>query len=122
MFTASSSFISVIPFTVDGNKVTKVVNFTENNVFPIVADPSWSKIGSCELSITYSLGSGLIVAAKINKIKKYIKLLGGVKESASLIVGASTSTTAERMEMGGTALVSLVAEITGIAAIHKNCF
>lgn len=107
-------------YEVSGNTITQVVDFNENTKFPVVADPNWKKIGNCSLQIAWVVGSTAFGAAKIMKIKKYIKALGGLGRAAELMVKCST--TAERLHYGGGALVNLVAEISGIKDLKKACF
>lgn len=102
------------------NKLTQVVNFTNDNAFPIVADPSAWQVTKCAAAITWVIGSTVFAAAKILRIKKYIAALGGIKSAATLLMGATTA--AERLEIGGSALMNLASEILGIAAVQDNCF
>lgn len=104
----------------DENKLVQTINFSKNTTFPVVADPSAWQITKCAGSIAWALGSGIFAGAKLLKIKKYIKALGGVKEAAALLLGATTW--AEKMEAGGSALVNLAAEISGVKDIKENCF
>jgi len=102
------------------NTLTQVVNFTNDNAFPIVADPSAWQVTKCAAAITWVIGSTVFAAAKILRIKKYIATLGGIKSAATLLMGATTA--AERLEIGGSALMNLASEILGIAAVQDNCF
>lgn len=102
------------------NTLTQVVNFTNNNAFPIVADPSAWQVTKCVAAITWVIGSTVFAAAKILRIKKYIAALGGIKSAATLLMGATTA--AERLEIGGSALMNLASEILGIAAVQDNYF
>lgn len=102
------------------NTLTQVVNFTNDNAFPIVADPSAWQVTKCAAAITWLIGSTVFAAAKILRIKKYIAALGGIKSAATLLMGATTA--AERLEIGGSALMNLASEILGIAAVQDNCF
>ena len=102
------------------NTLTQVVNFTNDNAFPIVADPSAWQVTKCAAAITWVIGSTVFAAAKILRIKKYIAALGGIKSAATLLMGATTA--AERLEIGGSALMNLASEILGIAAVQDNCF
>lgn len=104
----------------DGNKLIQTINFDENTAFPVVADPSAWQVTKCAGSLAWALGSTVFAGAKLLKIKKYIKALGGVKEAAALLVGATTW--AEKMEAGGSALVNLAAEISGVKDVQENCF
>lgn len=74
----------------------------------------------CTTAIVGMIGGNLVGAAKLLKIKKYIKELGGVKDAVQLMWGASFS--AEKMMALGGALGSLAAELTGVAAIRDKCF
>ena len=102
------------------NTLTQVVNFTNDNAFPIVADPSAWQVTKCAAAITWVIGSTVFAAAKILRIKKYIAALGGIKSAATLLIVATTA--AERLEIGGSALMNLASEILGIAAVQDNCF
>lgn len=102
------------------NTLTQVVNFTNDNAFPIVADPSAWQVTKCAAAITWVIGSTVFAAAKILRIKKYIAALGGIKSAATLLMGATTA--AERLEIGGSALMNLASEVLGIAAVQDNCF
>lgn len=68
-------------YDVKGNTLIQVVDFDENTAFPVVADPTAWQITKCAGAITWVIGSTMIAVAKIAKIKKYIKALGGVKKA-----------------------------------------
>ncbi|MFC4619207.1 hypothetical protein ACFO4N_10825 [Camelliibacillus cellulosilyticus] len=106
-------------YEVEGNTLIQVVDFNENNVFPIVADPNWFKIAACAGAIAWFIGSTIFTAAKIIKVKKYIKALGGVANAAKLMLKATTWE--EKLRVGGKALMNLGLELSGIAAL-KVCF
>ncbi|KAK0703000.1 hypothetical protein B0T26DRAFT_626149, partial [Lasiosphaeria miniovina] len=78
------------------------------------------KIAKCIAAIVKLLGTTAIPAAKLLRIKKYIKLLGGVKKAVKLLLKAKTR--AQRLKLGGKALVNLAAELLGISSVKKNCF
>lgn len=103
-------------YKVVDNTLIQVVNFTENTAFPVIADPDWVAIGACSAALTWFVGSNLFVAAKIIKVRKYIKALGGFKETAKLIAGATSWE--EKLRVGGSALRSLAAEITGVTGLY----
>lgn len=98
----------------------QIVEPDENTVYPIVADPNWVKIATCAAAIAWTLGSTLFAAAKILRIKNYIRALGGTKEAVPLLLRATTAQ--ERLRVGGTALKNLAAELLGVTAIAKACF
>ena len=80
----------------------------------------YASVLGCAGAITAMIAGNLVGAAKLLKIKKYIKALGGVKEAVQLMWGASFSY--EKMAAAGGALGALAAELTGIAGIQDQCF
>ncbi len=86
----------------------------------LAARASLWKIAKCVAAIVQLLGTTAIPAAKLLRIKKYIKALGGTKEAVKLLLGATTQ--AERLKVGGQALVALAAELLGISTVKNNCF
>ncbi|CCC14054.1 hypothetical protein SMACR_08503 [Sordaria macrospora] len=86
----------------------------------LVARASAWKIAKCVASIVQMIATTAVPAAKLLKIKKYIKALGGVKESVKLLLGATTK--AEKLKAGGKALVYLSAELLGISSVKAACF
>lgn len=73
----------------------------------------------CVGAITAFIASNAIGAAKIFRIKKYIEALGGVRESAKLLLQASNNL--ERLKEGGEVLALLAGEILGVPLIANNC-
>lgn len=73
----------------------------------------------CVGAIAAFIASNAIGAAKLIRIKKYIEALGGVKESAELLLKASNNL--ERLREGGEALALLAGEILGVPLITNNC-
>lgn len=108
-------------YKVKGNELIQVVNFDENTAFPVVADPSAWKVTKCVAAIAGVLVTTIFAAAKIVKIKKYIKALGGLKVTAELIVGGAV-TSGEIAGATLTTLKNLIAELTGVASIESACF
>ncbi|KAG7291364.1 hypothetical protein NEMBOFW57_001380 [Staphylotrichum longicolle] len=86
----------------------------------LAARASIWKIAKCVAAIVQLLGTTAVPAAKLLRIKKYIKALGGAKKAVKLLLGATTK--AERLKAGGQALVSLASELLGISTVKKNCF
>ncbi|KAK3946842.1 hypothetical protein QBC32DRAFT_319530 [Pseudoneurospora amorphoporcata] len=86
----------------------------------LVARASAWKIAKCVASIVQLIATTAVPAAKLLKIKKYIKALGGVKMSVKLLLGATTK--AEKLKAGGKALVYLSAELLGISSVKAACF
>lgn len=84
-----------------------------------MAPDGWWQDTKCALAIATFIGTNLVSATKLLKIKEYIEALGGVAEAAELLLKCSTW--AERLSVGGTALVNLAAEILGVSIIKDNC-
>lgn len=80
---------------------------------PLIMQPyGW---WGCSLSIAELLVMNAIPIAKITKIKKYIKDLGGAVESAKLLVGATSA------KEKAAILSALVAELTGFTNVKNAC-
>jgi hypothetical protein len=86
----------------------------------LAARASIWKIAKCVASIVQLLATTAVPAAKLLRIKKYIKALGGTKDAVKLLLGATTK--AEKLKVGGEALVALAAELLGISTVKNNCF
>jgi hypothetical protein len=106
-------------YRIEGNTVVQTIDFTARSAFPVVADPSFFKVLKCAASIALVLGTTVFVAAKIIRIKKLIKALGGLREGAKLLLRASTAE--ERLRVGGTALVEFGSAVLGVDGIIRNC-
>ncbi len=57
-----------------------------------------------------------VPAAKILKIKKYVRSLGGVTDAVRYLLGIKGAAS------GGEALKNLILELSGIASVTDNCF
>lgn len=79
-----------------------------------------ASVGGCVAAIAAVIASTAFPAAKILKIKKLIKSLGGVVEAVKIIAGASFSY--EKLHALGGAASALAAELLGIDGIKKQCF
>ncbi|MCJ0870826.1 hypothetical protein [Streptomyces sp. AP-93] len=97
----------VVAYTGKGKEVTQPV------------PNGWWETAKCAAAIATFIGSNLVVASKLIKIKQYISALGGIKKAAGLMLRASTWS--ERLAIGGNALVGLAAEILGYSMIRNNC-
>lgn len=107
-------------YRVEGNTLVQWVGFTADTAFPVVADPNWWEVLECAGAIAFVVGSTLFVGAKLARINRYIEALGGVRQAARLIMGATSAE--ERLRVGGQALVALAAELAGVTAIEEACF
>lgn len=106
-------------YKIKGNSLIQVVDFNENTAFPVVADPSWWKIAKCVATVGGVIVGTVFSVAKIAKIKKYIKAIGGVREAVVLMMGATSF--AEKGKEVMKALGSLCAAILGVDSIIENC-
>ena len=80
---------------------------------PVIIQPyGW---WDCSLALGELVVMNAIPIAKLTKIKKYIKELGGAIETAKLLVGATTAT--EKVA----ALSALIAELTGFTNVKNAC-
>jgi hypothetical protein len=82
----------------------------------------WSKawkVLKCAAAITYVIGSNVLIAGKIAKFKTFIKEVGGIKDAAKLLTGASTR--AEKIEKLSELGVGAASEIFSINAIKSQC-
>lgn len=79
----------------------------------------WWEVTKCAGAIAAFVGSNLVSASKLLKVKKLLDDLGGIRKSAELIVKASNNE--ERLRIGGTALVALAGEILGTSLVANNC-
>lgn len=84
-----------------------------------VSTLGWGDAAGCAAAIGGIVLGVAVPAVKLLRIKKDIKAIGGVWESAKLLVGAGTA--AEKGEAVVTALGSLVAELTGVAGVAEAC-
>lgn len=106
-------------YTIDGNNIYQTVDFDKNTAFPVVADPSVWQITKCVGSIAWVVGTTIFAATKLVKIKKYVKELGGIKNTAQLLIGATSVT--EKSTAVAKTLLTLAATISGIDSVYKNC-
>ncbi len=72
-------------------------------------------VWECSLAIGKLLVTNAIPAAKLLKIKKYIKELGGAWNAAKLLVGATSA--GEKLQ----ALKKLISLITGYSNVKEKC-
>lgn len=79
-----------------------------------------ASVAGCTAAIALFLGTNLVSAAKIIKIKRLIKDLGGLKEAVKIMWGASFSY--EKMKAAGGTLAALAGEFFGITSIRNECF
>lgn len=107
-------------FEVDGTTLYQVVKHRSGDwAYGITADPSFWSVAKCVAAITWVVGSSVFAVAKITKIKGAIKALGGIKETAKLLVGATSKT--EKAKALGKAGAAAASYFLGIDTIKNNC-
>ncbi|CAK7209305.1 hypothetical protein SCUCBS95973_000394 [Sporothrix curviconia] len=74
----------------------------------------------CAAAVAAAVASDLLPAAKILKVKKLIKVLGGVKKVAKLFLEYHDNKS-EAIKEGGKTLLELVEVLLGIDSIKKHC-
>lgn len=74
----------------------------------------------CAGAIAGVIASTAFPAAKILKIKKLVKALGGVRSAIKIMAGASFSY--EKLQALGGAAAALAAELIGIGSVRSQCF
>lgn len=94
------------------------VNLLHNAATPGKATTYKSFLG-CSGAILATIGTTVIPAAKLLKIKRYMKALGGTTQAIKLLWGASFSY--EKLQALGGAAAALGAELLGITAIRQAC-
>jgi hypothetical protein len=107
-------------FTTNGNQLIQHIDFDQNSIFPIVADPLFEDIiNSCAFAIAAFIGSTAFPIGKITKVKHFIQALGGLRAAVRAIKIAGGLAAAKRARG---ILGDLALELLGIAAIEHNCF
>lgn len=77
------------------------------------------KVTKCAAAITVVVVSVAVPVAKVVKLRQFVIAVGGVREAARLLVGATTF--AEKARVIGGAIGAGAAEILSIDAIITNC-
>lgn len=115
-----TAIIAIPSAVLDAGDNSTTTWLTENGYRSRIHPASWWQQAKCALAILAFIGTNLVSAAKLLRIKKYIEALGGASEAAALLLKCTTW--AERLELGGTALVNLAAELFGVDLIKNACF
>lgn len=117
-------------YEIEGNTVYQVVETDEHTQFPVVADPNWWKIGKCVAAVTYVaftaaflVGKSVAIVKAVKAGVKFVREVGGVREAAKLIVGATTAAERTRFFNRARAIAGAsVLDFLGITMIRNNCF
>lgn len=125
-------------YEVSENTLTQVTNFDENTAFPVVADPTAWQVTKCAGAISWAVGSTIFSVAKLAKVKKYIKAIGGVKKSAKKYMAAIKAAKKQAQKEGsrnwrkylkrkniasqfGSSLLGFASVVSGVDQIIKKC-
>ncbi len=125
-------------YEVSENTLTQVTNFDENTAFPVVADPTAWQVTRCAGAISWAVGSAIFSVAKLAKVKKYIKAMGGVKKSAKKYIAAIKSAKKQAQKEGsknwrkylkrksiasqfGSSLLGFASVVSGVDQIMNKC-
>lgn len=79
----------------------------------------WWQTAKCVAAITGAIASGAVPAAKLLKLKAFIKKTGSVKEAAYLLIRVAKGE--EKLSELGGALGGLAGSVLGIDQIRKQC-
>lgn len=113
-------------YEIDGATLVQVVEHRRGGVsYPVVADPSVWKILKCAGSIIAAAVSIAIPGAKLVQLAKFVKAVGGVREAARLLIGATSKAEklrAIRLAVGPRSATAVAAALLGIPGIRDNCF
>ncbi|CAA9473728.1 MAG: hypothetical protein AVDCRST_MAG67-219 [uncultured Solirubrobacteraceae bacterium] len=113
-------------YAIEGRTLVQVVEHAGRGVtYPIVADPNIWRILKCAGSIVAAIVSVAIPAAKVIQLVKFVKAVGGVREAAKLLLGATTKAEklrAIRKAVGAKSATAVAAALLGIPGVRDNCF
>lgn len=91
------------------------------NWVAVASNPSLrGNFWACSSAILFAIATTAIPVAKVLKIRKLVKSLGGVNKAVKVMWGASFSY--EKVRALGGAAAALAGEIIGITAVRKGCF
>ena len=109
-------------YSLEGSTLVQHVDLSATTAFPIVADPFWStawQVAKCSAAVVVAVASLAIPVSKVLKLRAFVRAVGGVRNAAGLLVGATSR--AEKVRMIGGAIGAGAIEILGIDAIITNC-
>lgn len=89
----------------------RVSDGTNNEIYNERTQGAWE----CSVAIGELIVTNAIPIAKLTKIKKYVKALGGAWETAKLLVGATNA--GEKWAM----VTALMAELSGFTDVKNDC-
>lgn len=113
-------------YEIQGTTLVQVVDHRRRGVaYPVVADPSFIDVLRCGGSIIAAAVGVGIPLAKLVQVAKFVKAVGGVREAAKLLIGATSR--AEKLKVlrravGAKSASAVAAAMLGIPAVRDNCF
>lgn len=78
------------------------------------------QVAKCTGAILVAIGSAAVPAAKLLKLRRFIREVGSVRKAAELLIKVARRE--EQLAEFGPVIGSLGAEILGITAIRESCF
>lgn len=110
-------------FNISGNILSQFISHSCDNSFPIEADPNLWEITMCAGAIALVIGGIALPAVKILKIKKAIKIAGGLSVFAKLCIGIlmGAKDAIAAVELLGPIVLEAIQTLLGIDGIMKNC-
>jgi hypothetical protein len=112
-------FVENIPDSVIDEGDTAIKNYVQEWRSGSVQAAGMGDVAKCAGAILVAIGSAAIPAAKLLKLKRFIKEVGSVRDAAILLLRVARGE--EQLSELGPVIGSLGAEILGIDAIRKNC-
>ncbi|MGV1006667.1 MAG: hypothetical protein ACOYEV_18295 [Candidatus Nanopelagicales bacterium] len=107
-------------FEIKGTTLTQVVDHVGGGFsYPIVADPALWQIVRCVAAIAWVIGTTVFMAAKLIKIRAFINSVGGLTQTAKLLMGATTAH--EKSVALGQGLAAVASALLGIDTVASNC-
>ncbi len=107
-------------YEVDGTTLTQVVEHRHGSwAYRIVADPSFWSVLKCVGAITWVLATSVLVVAKLVKIRLAVRALGGIWETAQLLLRATSWS--EKLHVLASAGTSAAVSFFGIDRIRQYC-
>ena len=129
--TSAFDFIACIPDSVLNSGTDAVKSWAQQNgnrYVPgsvnssklLLIRQSWIAIGKCVLQIGLLLVEDGIPLARLRRLKELIKLIGGAKEVAKMLLKAKTLK--QLYVIGGPYFKDLIEELTGLQGVISSCF
>lgn len=113
-------------YDIQGRTLVQVVDHRRPGVaYPVIADPSILTILKCAGSIVAAIVGIAVPGTKLLQLAKFVKAVGSVRDTAKLLIGATSRAEklkAIRKAVGAKSASAVAAALLGIPGIHDNCF